>query len=290
MIYSRLVLLLLAIYSTSLSAQQERQFRFTWQTAHPNAKPLMKDNFFWSEIEEEAPFGSDAGSDAAYGYYNWRKDHRSGSPITYLKELLASWQYPQFAWDELDTTKIKVFISTSSHPDPATVEQTVRAIKQNQENTSLPTGKKKLTDEEIRQLILDGGKNMGLTYLVNQDEAIIGVAFAQIVLEGKLDPAIKNYAQIAVKREMLPVINRHFGTQGQQNAHNEKMTRLLKVLQKIRPNSTNLLLDKAPGAFHRSLQPLRTGSSAHCIRRLTTTCTADLPGGFLDYLSGMKTV
>ena len=222
------IITLLLLFSLATSSQEPSQFRFTWQTAHPNAKSLMKDNFFWSEMEDEAPFGSDAGSDAAYGFYRWRQDHRSQSPVNYLKELLASQNHPQFAWGELDTAKIKLFITIPAHPDPATVEQAVQSIKNNQRSD-----KKKLTDEEIRRTILEGGKNMGLTYLVNQDESIIATAFAQLVLEGKIDPAIKNYARIALKREMLPVITRDLGDQGRQNAHNEKLTKLLLVIGKV---------------------------------------------------------
>jgi len=221
----------LLLMSLITSAQQT--FRFTRANAHPNAQALMKEEFFWSPIDESGPFGSDGGSDAAYGFYNWRKEHTLGSPITWLKELFSSWAYPQLAWDELDTVEIKRFISLPAHPDPATVEQTIRAIKQNQNTTPATKGQKKLTDDEIRQLILDGSKNMGLTYLTDEDAAIIGTAFAQVVMEGKIDPVLKVHAQNTIKREMLPVIIRNFGNQGQQNLHKEKLTKMLKVLEKI---------------------------------------------------------
>lgn len=216
-----------------LPSTAQRSFRFSRETAHPNAKALMNEEFFWSAIDESGPFGSDGGSDAAYGFYQWRKEHPLGSPITYLKELFTSWAYPQLAWDELDTVEIKRFISLPAHPDPATVEQTIRAIKQNQNSTPATKGQKKLTDEEIRQLILDGSKNMGITYLSDEDEAIIGTAFAQIVMEGKIDPILKVHAQNTLKREMLPIMIRNFGNQGQQNLHKEKLTKMLKVVEKI---------------------------------------------------------
>ena len=74
---------------------------------------------------------------------------------------------------------------------------------------------------------------MGLTYLVSQDEATIGAAFAQIALEGKLDPILRQYAQKALQREMLPIITRQFGDASQQNAHNKKFTKMLQVVMKI---------------------------------------------------------
>ena len=54
----------------------------------------MKDEFYWSPIEETAPFGSDDGSDAAYGFRQWRLLNKNISPVVYLKELIERWQYP----------------------------------------------------------------------------------------------------------------------------------------------------------------------------------------------------
>ena len=34
-------------------------FEYSLETAHPNAHALMKEDFFWSPIEESSPFGSD---------------------------------------------------------------------------------------------------------------------------------------------------------------------------------------------------------------------------------------
>ncbi|HSV11878.1 MAG TPA: hypothetical protein VLI68_13975, partial [Hanamia sp.] len=42
-------------------------FEYTFKSANPKAQALMTDEFYWSPIEETAPFGSDDGSDAAYG-------------------------------------------------------------------------------------------------------------------------------------------------------------------------------------------------------------------------------
>jgi len=52
-------------------------------------------------------------------------------------------------------------------------------------------------------------------------------------LEGKLDPILRQYAQKALQREMLPIITRQFGDASQQNAHNKKFTKMLQVVMKI---------------------------------------------------------
>jgi uncharacterized protein YfeS len=91
---------------------------------------------------------------------------------------------------------------------------------------------KKLSDEEVRQIVVRSQQNMGGLYLVDLDEAIIGTAFAQFVLEGKVEPALRGYAEIALKREMLPCLIRRYPADAQK-AHNEKMSKMLKVVRKM---------------------------------------------------------
>jgi len=74
---------------------------------------------------------------------------------------------------------------------------------------------------------------MGVSYLVDQDEAIVGTAFAQFVLEDKIDPQLKYYVTKALHREMLTILIRQFGRPDQQQAHKEKMAKLLQVVKKM---------------------------------------------------------
>jgi uncharacterized protein YfeS len=60
---------LLLMFTLSAIAQSDSiKFEFSPKTAHPNAQALMKEDFFWSSIDESAPFGSDGGSDAMKVY------------------------------------------------------------------------------------------------------------------------------------------------------------------------------------------------------------------------------
>ena len=43
------------------------------ELAHPRARELMKEDFFWDCVDEWAPFGSDEGNDAYYEWRNWRE-------------------------------------------------------------------------------------------------------------------------------------------------------------------------------------------------------------------------
>jgi uncharacterized protein YfeS len=234
MIKLPLPFILLLMFSLSGIAQSDStKFEFSPQTAHPNAQSLMKEDFFWSPIDDAGPFGSDGGSDAAYGYYRWQKTHAGLSPLTYLKSLTSSWKYPEIAWDEMDTAKIRKYMSISYVPSQSDIDEQISALKQQNEEYKTVPGGKQLSDEEIRQIATSSGKNMGTSFLIDLDDAIIGTAFAQFVLEGKIDPNLKYYAAKALQREMLPILNNLYAQPDQQQAHLEKRKKLLEVVRKI---------------------------------------------------------
>ncbi len=226
--------LILFILNLSCKSQDKGdRFEFSPNSAKPNARALMKEDFFWSPIDESGPFGSDAGSDAAYGFHEWRKTHPSASPIVYLKDLFASWNYPEIAWDEMDTVKIKEYMKIAYVSSQSEMEQQTELLKKENEKAQASPGAKKLSDEDIKKIVASAGKNMGISYLVDIDEAIIGTTFAQFVLEGKIDPKLKYYITKTLQREMLAVLTRQFGRPDQQQAHNEKMKKLLYVVSKM---------------------------------------------------------
>jgi uncharacterized protein YfeS len=43
--------------------------------AHPRARELFAEDFFWDCVDEDAPFGSDEGHDAYFEYRNWRREN-----------------------------------------------------------------------------------------------------------------------------------------------------------------------------------------------------------------------
>ena len=51
------------------------------ETAHPRARELMCEYFFWDCVDEAAPFGSDEGSDAYYEWRDWREENPD-APLT----------------------------------------------------------------------------------------------------------------------------------------------------------------------------------------------------------------
>jgi uncharacterized protein YfeS len=85
----------------------------TFENAHPLAKEIMKDDFYFSPIEETAPFGSDDGADTYAGFKDWRISNREVSPKVFLSEQLKKWEYPVFDLYETDAEKLKSYLKQS---------------------------------------------------------------------------------------------------------------------------------------------------------------------------------
>jgi uncharacterized protein YfeS len=186
------------------SAAMKDDFEFSPQNAHANARKLMNEDFFWSSIEETGPFGSDDGWDAAYTFRQWRGFNKSASPVTFLRELINSWEYPYFDWNEMDTQKIKAVINTPPVLDDAYVEEQVKLLKEIKHPWD--TSGEQASDDELRKAVRASSANMPGLYILYQDNAIIGTAFAQFVLEGKTDAELKELAMTAIERQLLPVL------------------------------------------------------------------------------------
>jgi uncharacterized protein YfeS len=207
-------------------------FEYSLKSAHPNAKALMKDDFFWSPIEETGPFGSDDGSDAAYEFREWRSQHKAMSPVIYLNNLIKNWNYPFFAYNEMDTTKIREYILSQDMPDEADIQLQMQGLKQAMKNSS-DTSMSKLSDMQLRELIIASSKELGGTFLLGQDNAIIGTAFAQFVLEGRIDENLKKITITAINRQLLPfLINRY-----DENYRGKRRTQLNKMLEVIKQSN-----------------------------------------------------
>jgi len=171
--------------------------------AHPKAKRLMKDDFFWSPIDEAGPFGSDSGSDAAEGFNQWRKKNQSAAPVQYLNDLLISWGFPLFDWNELDPAKIQEYIQLKANIDD--MAQHIGHLKEALANSPAELDND-VTDQTLQDLILKSAEGMGGVYLLQIDNAIIGTGFAQFVIEGKLDDTLQYLTYTALKRQLLPIL------------------------------------------------------------------------------------
>jgi uncharacterized protein YfeS len=121
------------------------------KTAHPKTATLMKEEWWWSQIDDFSPFGNDDGADAFYFFKDWRENNSEAEPSLFLNELEQKWGM------------------SFSH----------------------------INKDEERDLPSIEKANM---FYRNVDRAIIGVAFGQLVLEGKISSELKKLTIKAIKR------------------------------------------------------------------------------------------
>ena len=205
-------------------------FEYSLKTAHPAAKALMTEEFYWSPIEESGPFGSDDGWEAAQGFREWRSTNKTQSPLTFLKGLMAQWQYPYFDWNEMDTQKIKEFITSKANPDEASIQQQMQLLREALKN-SADSSMRKMDDAQLRQVVLSSSQQVGGTFLLAQDNAIIGTGFAQLALEGKVDKDLKALTITAINRQLLPVLINRYDDKYRER-RKEQLTKMLSTITK----------------------------------------------------------
>jgi len=85
----------------------------TFDKAHPNAKRLMNEEFYFSPIEETGPFGSDDGADTYAGFKDWRQTHQTDNPKEFLTEQIDSWGYPAFDITETNIENLRPYLKES---------------------------------------------------------------------------------------------------------------------------------------------------------------------------------
>jgi uncharacterized protein YfeS len=193
---------------TSINETKNMQmdnYELSRETSHPKAKQILTDDFFWSSIEESGPFGNDDGSDTFSGFRQWRMANKNASPLKFLEELFISWNYPKFNLNELDTTKIRAYISSETLVDNAEIKEQMTTMMEHFKEKAKEEGKE-FNEKQFKEMMAATSNNMGGTYLLGQDNAVISVGFGQFVLEGKIDEEIKTLTKTAINRELLPIL------------------------------------------------------------------------------------
>jgi uncharacterized protein YfeS len=84
-----------------------------YDKAHPTAKQLLQEDFYWSTIDKTAPFGNDDGADTFAGFAGWRKRHKNDDPVNYLIEQLSHWGYSTFDYYETSLEKIRTYLENN---------------------------------------------------------------------------------------------------------------------------------------------------------------------------------
>ncbi len=202
------------------------------ETAHPRAKALLTEDFYWSPVEESGPFGNDDGADALYVFLEWRKSNGSDSPLMFLDSLIVLWNYPKFDWIELDTSLIQDYLKaegkyklgklTKEHIEDMRPFYEEQAKEQNE-----------VFDEKkfIVQLESSAVSNRH-RFLLGQDNAIISIGFGQFATEGQIDPELKKATLIAIRRELFPILIREWDDDYEQTRINQ-LKSMLEVVDRM---------------------------------------------------------
>ena len=82
----------------------------TFEKAHPNAKLLMNEDFYFSRVDEAAPFGNPDGANAYAGFQDWRQKHKQDLPIDFLTRQIDHLGYPAFDINETDFLKLQPYL------------------------------------------------------------------------------------------------------------------------------------------------------------------------------------
>jgi uncharacterized protein YfeS len=152
----------------------------THEGAHPRAREVLTDAFFWDASDPCGPFGDETGREVLEAFRDFRLEEPRGNPVTLLDELLEEWEIANGSWDVVDADEV----------------QAVGA------------------DDELGLLV--------------RDEAILALAFAQIIVEGRVDLEVRRRAMLALVRQSLPALIHGFGDHAR--ARTERIERMRAVL------------------------------------------------------------
>jgi len=92
---------------------KESDYAPEFKRAHPRAKELMNEEFYFSPIDETGPFGSDDGADTYAGFQAWRKVNPGINPRKFLDEQIYRWNYPLFDFSETRFEVLKPYLKQS---------------------------------------------------------------------------------------------------------------------------------------------------------------------------------
>ena len=168
-----------------LKKQPDDNWALSKSNASARAVELMKDDFYWTCIDDNSPFGNDNGSDALTHYRRWRKANPFGNTTSFLESLCESFQAPLSQWEMIYPNSINTFLDMHK-----------------------------------------------LYVLETADDVLISVAFAQLVLDGKIEPSVRKLAIDAIGKESDANVIKKRGWVDPR-ARSERLAKMLVVLKAV---------------------------------------------------------
>lgn len=155
--------------------------------------------------------------------------------MRYVNDLIASWAYPFIALNERDTAVIGRYVRYARPLSDAEITRQAQELKIASANEPRPAGSPPLNDKQLREAVIESNRNMGIQYLTGIDAAIIGTAFCEFAMEGKIDRSLKDLAVIALNRELSGLVLSYWDERDRplRRASLEKMLGVILVIQII---------------------------------------------------------
>lgn len=72
------------------------------ESAHPNARAMLVEPWFWDVSDDNSPFGNDTGADTLSFFREWRAEYPHAEIEKFLESLLGRWDVRNEGWDCLD--------------------------------------------------------------------------------------------------------------------------------------------------------------------------------------------
>ena len=123
---------------------EEEKYGIDIDNAHQKAIELIPEDFFWSCIDELAPYGSDEGDTALAEFRDWRKENPATPTLECLKwviESVGEMEFADYNSEMLSRTKIKSQLEDDEFDD----QQYIYTL----DNSVIATGFAQLVDEGI---------------------------------------------------------------------------------------------------------------------------------------------
>jgi uncharacterized protein YfeS len=79
----------------------------TKDEAHPRAREVLTDAFFWDVADPAAPFGNETAMEALEALRDLRDEDREASAVELLAELLRRWEIADEGWDVADEAEVR---------------------------------------------------------------------------------------------------------------------------------------------------------------------------------------
>jgi uncharacterized protein YfeS len=165
-------------FSQMVSADKLKSLGLTPEEVSEQARTLLIQDFYWSPVDDFSPFGNDNGHDAFHAFKEWRQNHPSASPVTFLDQLISDWGFPPFDLKELGETEIAKYLEIKA----IGISPSLISFMREEFKKMAKQAGKEFKEEEFQEVLAMSQDSMGGTYLLSQDNAVIAVGFGQSII------------------------------------------------------------------------------------------------------------